>query len=104
MCVIVRVCVCASVKIQAFLSGKGNERHFLSLGDLKIEVSVGFTGSVQMLTDFGPHGVLFLPQKPFFTDGTLREQVSLGPPPASTVTETSGNMTGLSSRELRGRR
>uniref|UniRef100_A0A2K5NZB7 Lysosomal cobalamin transporter ABCD4 n=1 Tax=Cercocebus atys TaxID=9531 RepID=A0A2K5NZB7_CERAT len=34
-------------------------------------------GSVQMLTDFGPHGVLFLPQKPFFTDGTLREQVSL---------------------------
>uniref|UniRef100_G1MIY0 ATP binding cassette subfamily D member 4 n=1 Tax=Ailuropoda melanoleuca TaxID=9646 RepID=G1MIY0_AILME len=35
-------------------------------------------GSVQMVTDFGPHGVLFLPQKPFFTDGTLREQVSLG--------------------------
>ncbi|XP_032200837.1 ATP-binding cassette sub-family D member 4 isoform X6 [Mustela erminea] len=32
-------------------------------------------GSVQMLTDFGPHGVMFLPQKPFFTDGTLREQV-----------------------------
>ncbi|XP_034498473.1 ATP-binding cassette sub-family D member 4 isoform X1 [Ailuropoda melanoleuca] len=32
-------------------------------------------GSVQMVTDFGPHGVLFLPQKPFFTDGTLREQV-----------------------------
>ncbi|XP_055989640.1 lysosomal cobalamin transporter ABCD4 [Sorex fumeus] len=32
-------------------------------------------GSVQMLTDFGPRGVLFLPQKPFFTDGTLREQV-----------------------------
>ncbi|KAI6055480.1 lysosomal cobalamin transporter ABCD4 isoform X1 [Marmota monax] len=32
-------------------------------------------GSMQMLTDFGPHGVLFLPQKPFFTDGTLREQV-----------------------------
>ncbi|XP_032338249.1 ATP-binding cassette sub-family D member 4 isoform X2 [Camelus ferus] len=32
-------------------------------------------GSVQILTDFGPHGVLFLPQKPFFTDGTLREQV-----------------------------
>ncbi|XP_016063686.1 PREDICTED: ATP-binding cassette sub-family D member 4 isoform X4 [Miniopterus natalensis] len=32
-------------------------------------------GSVQMLMDFGPHGVLFLPQKPFFTDGTLREQV-----------------------------
>ncbi|XP_029093344.1 ATP-binding cassette sub-family D member 4 isoform X9 [Monodon monoceros] len=32
-------------------------------------------GSVQILMDFGPHGVLFLPQKPFFTDGTLREQV-----------------------------
>ncbi|XP_054987286.1 lysosomal cobalamin transporter ABCD4 isoform X1 [Sorex araneus] len=32
-------------------------------------------GSVRMLTDFGPRGVLFLPQKPFFTDGTLREQV-----------------------------
>lgn len=32
-------------------------------------------GSVQMLAEFGPHGVLFLPQKPFFTDGTLREQV-----------------------------
>uniref|UniRef100_A0A2K5S1Q4 ABC transporter domain-containing protein n=1 Tax=Cebus imitator TaxID=2715852 RepID=A0A2K5S1Q4_CEBIM len=31
-------------------------------------------GSVQMLTDLGPHGVLFLPQKPFFTDGTLWEQ------------------------------
>lgn len=35
----------------------------------------GMKGSVQMLADFGPHGVLFLPQKPFFTDGTLREQV-----------------------------
>ncbi|XP_068948305.1 lysosomal cobalamin transporter ABCD4 isoform X6 [Petaurus breviceps papuanus] len=32
-------------------------------------------GTVQMLTCFGPHGVLFLPQRPFFTDGTLREQV-----------------------------
>lgn len=32
-------------------------------------------GSVQMLTCFGPHGILFLPQKPYFTDGTLREQV-----------------------------
>ncbi|XP_074091831.1 lysosomal cobalamin transporter ABCD4 isoform X2 [Macrotis lagotis] len=32
-------------------------------------------GTVQMLTYFGPHGVLFLPQRPFFTDGTLREQV-----------------------------
>uniref|UniRef100_A0A8C2V529 ATP binding cassette subfamily D member 4 n=2 Tax=Chinchilla lanigera TaxID=34839 RepID=A0A8C2V529_CHILA len=35
----------------------------------------GAQGSVQMLADFGPHGVLFLPQRPFFTDGTLREQV-----------------------------
>uniref|UniRef100_A0A5F8H551 ATP binding cassette subfamily D member 4 n=1 Tax=Monodelphis domestica TaxID=13616 RepID=A0A5F8H551_MONDO len=32
-------------------------------------------GTVEMLTFFGPHGVLFLPQRPFFTDGTLREQV-----------------------------
>ncbi|XP_039088212.1 lysosomal cobalamin transporter ABCD4 isoform X2 [Hyaena hyaena] len=40
--------------------------------DLSLKIS---EGSVQMLTDFGPHGVLFLPQKPFFTDGTLREQV-----------------------------
>ncbi|XP_019407260.1 PREDICTED: ATP-binding cassette sub-family D member 4 isoform X7 [Crocodylus porosus] len=32
-------------------------------------------GSVSMLTCFGPHGVVFLPQRPFFTDGTLREQV-----------------------------
>ncbi|EOA99954.1 ATP-binding cassette sub-family D member 4, partial [Anas platyrhynchos] len=32
-------------------------------------------GSIQMLTCFGPHGVLFLPQRPFFTDGSLREQV-----------------------------
>lgn len=46
-------------------------------------VSLRSAGSVQMLTDFGPHGVLFLPQKPFFTDGTLREQVSLGPTPAA---------------------
>ncbi|XP_078418228.1 lysosomal cobalamin transporter ABCD4 isoform X2 [Cetorhinus maximus] len=32
-------------------------------------------GSVHMLTPFGPRGILFLPQKPYFTDGTLREQV-----------------------------
>ncbi|XP_067389504.1 lysosomal cobalamin transporter ABCD4 isoform X2 [Emydura macquarii macquarii] len=32
-------------------------------------------GNVHMLTCFGPHGVMFLPQRPFFTDGTLREQV-----------------------------
>ncbi|GCB82028.1 hypothetical protein scyTo_0022858, partial [Scyliorhinus torazame] len=31
-------------------------------------------GSVRMLTPFGPRGILFLPQKPYFTDGTLREQ------------------------------
>lgn len=64
-----------------------------------MEASVASAGSVQMLTDFGPHGVLFLPQKPFFTDGTLREQVSLvrgllsllTPPTAG----TSSNATGL---------
>ncbi|XP_067894758.1 ATP-binding cassette sub-family D member 4 isoform X2 [Heterodontus francisci] len=32
-------------------------------------------GSVRMLTCFGPRGILFLPQKPYFTDGTLREQM-----------------------------
>nr|XP_009669190.1 PREDICTED: ATP-binding cassette sub-family D member 4 isoform X2 [Struthio camelus australis] len=32
-------------------------------------------GNVEMLTCFGPHGVVFLPQRPFFTDGSLREQV-----------------------------
>nr|XP_013795992.1 PREDICTED: ATP-binding cassette sub-family D member 4 isoform X1 [Apteryx mantelli mantelli]XP_013795993.1 PREDICTED: ATP-binding cassette sub-family D member 4 isoform X1 [Apteryx mantelli mantelli] len=32
-------------------------------------------GSVEMLTCFGPHGVVFLPQRPFFTDGSLRDQV-----------------------------
>lgn len=42
---------------------------------------MGSAGSMQMLVDFGPHGVLFLPQKPFFTDGTLREQVIPGPTP-----------------------
>ncbi|KAK3551465.1 hypothetical protein QTP70_017411 [Hemibagrus guttatus] len=33
-------------------------------------------GSVQMNTSFGPRGIMFLPQKPFLTDGTLREQAS----------------------------
>ncbi|KAM9488146.1 lysosomal cobalamin transporter ABCD4 isoform 2-T2 [Clarias gariepinus] len=33
------------------------------------------SGSVQMNTCFGPRGIVFLPQKPFLTDGTLREQV-----------------------------
>uniref|UniRef100_A0A8C7E1Z4 ATP binding cassette subfamily D member 4 n=2 Tax=Naja naja TaxID=35670 RepID=A0A8C7E1Z4_NAJNA len=32
-------------------------------------------GEVHMLTSFGPHGVVIIPQRPFFTDGTLREQV-----------------------------
>lgn len=31
-----------------------------------------------MLTCFGPRGVVFLPQRPFFTDGSLREQVNPG--------------------------
>lgn len=35
-------------------------------------------GSIRMLTCFGPRGVVFLPQRPFFTDGSLREQVSPG--------------------------
>ncbi|XP_058844016.1 lysosomal cobalamin transporter ABCD4-like isoform X1 [Acipenser ruthenus] len=33
------------------------------------------SGSVEMWACFGPRGILFLPQKPYFTDGTLREQV-----------------------------
>ncbi|XP_077408168.1 lysosomal cobalamin transporter ABCD4 [Vanacampus margaritifer] len=33
------------------------------------------SGYVQMTTCFGPRGTLFLPQKPYLTDGTLREQV-----------------------------
>ena len=69
-----------------------------------MEVSVGSAGSVQMLTDFGPHGVLFLPQKPFFTDGTLREQVSVEPTPTPALTEASGSVTGLSAREFWGSR
>ncbi|XP_041428901.1 lysosomal cobalamin transporter ABCD4 isoform X1 [Xenopus laevis] len=32
-------------------------------------------GQVSVLTQFGPHGVIFLPQKPFLSDGSLREQV-----------------------------
>ncbi|XP_076826392.1 lysosomal cobalamin transporter ABCD4 isoform X2 [Brachyhypopomus gauderio] len=33
------------------------------------------SGSFEMTTCFGPRGILFLPQKPYLTDGTLREQV-----------------------------
>lgn len=33
------------------------------------------SGFVQMTTCFGPRGTVFLPQKPYLTDGTLREQV-----------------------------
>lgn len=35
-----------------------------------------FSGFVQMTTCFGPRGTVFLPQKPYLTDGTLREQVA----------------------------
>ncbi|CAG09148.1 unnamed protein product, partial [Tetraodon nigroviridis] len=35
------------------------------------------SGFVHMTTCFGPRGTLFLPQKPYLTDGTLREQSSL---------------------------
>uniref|UniRef100_A0A6Q2ZDX1 ATP-binding cassette, sub-family D (ALD), member 4 n=1 Tax=Esox lucius TaxID=8010 RepID=A0A6Q2ZDX1_ESOLU len=38
------------------------------------EVDSGF---VQMTSCFGPRGIIFLPQKPYLTDGTLREQVTL---------------------------
>ncbi|KAJ8389336.1 hypothetical protein AAFF_G00120440 [Aldrovandia affinis] len=33
------------------------------------------SGYVEMTSCFGPRGILFLPQKPYLTDGTLREQV-----------------------------
>lgn len=33
------------------------------------------SGFMEMTTCFGPRGILFLPQKPYLTDGTLREQV-----------------------------
>ncbi|XP_057588775.1 lysosomal cobalamin transporter ABCD4 isoform X3 [Hippopotamus amphibius kiboko] len=84
-----RACICApssnkplikdlSLKIsegQSLLitgnTGTGKTSLLRALGGLWASTQ----GSVQMLTDFGPHGVLFLPQKPFFTDGTLREQV-----------------------------
>lgn len=48
-----------------------------------------------MLTCFGPRGVLFLPQRPFFTDGSLREQVSpgpAGPSPAAGSYRASANL------------
>ncbi|XP_063804393.1 lysosomal cobalamin transporter ABCD4 isoform X3 [Pseudophryne corroboree] len=32
-------------------------------------------GRISLFTPFGPHGVMFLPQKPFLSDGSLREQV-----------------------------
>ncbi|XP_063146168.1 lysosomal cobalamin transporter ABCD4 isoform X4 [Candoia aspera] len=32
-------------------------------------------GEVHMVTFFGPRGVVIMPQRPFFTDGTLREQI-----------------------------
>lgn len=100
-CVCTRTCVGMCIRIQPFLLEKESEKQLPSLRDLNMEVSVGYAGSVQMLTDFGPHGVLFLPQKPFFTDGTLREQVS--PVQGSILTAgASGSMTGLP-RELWGR-
>ena len=33
------------------------------------------TGQVTRGVPNGPSGVVFLPQKPYFTDGTLREQI-----------------------------
>ncbi|KAI5620392.1 ATP-binding cassette sub-family D member 4, partial [Silurus asotus] len=34
-----------------------------------------YSGFVRMNACFGPRGIMYLPQKPFLTDGTLREQV-----------------------------
>uniref|UniRef100_A0A2K5DNK7 ABC transmembrane type-1 domain-containing protein n=1 Tax=Aotus nancymaae TaxID=37293 RepID=A0A2K5DNK7_AOTNA len=52
-------------------TGTGKTSLFWVLGGLWMSTR----GSVQMLMVFGLHGVLFLPQKPLFADGTLREQV-----------------------------
>ena len=32
-------------------------------------------GNIDKNMELGPNGLLYLPQKPYFTDGTLREQV-----------------------------
>ena len=34
------------------------------------------SGSVERNVPLGPNGVFYLPQKPYFSNGTLREQVS----------------------------
>lgn len=34
-----------------------------------------FSGLVDYQIDFKPHLILFLPQKPYFTDGSLRQQI-----------------------------
>ncbi|CAM4723710.1 unnamed protein product [Leuciscus chuanchicus] len=47
------------------------------------------SGSVEMTTCFGPRGVLFLPQKAYLTDGTLREQVIY---PLSDIYPSSGSI------------
>uniref|UniRef100_A0A8C4Q2G4 ATP-binding cassette, sub-family D (ALD), member 4 n=1 Tax=Eptatretus burgeri TaxID=7764 RepID=A0A8C4Q2G4_EPTBU len=44
-------------------------------------------GKVFMFSCFGPRGIMFLPQKPYFTDGTLRNQVTFPLPEIFPVTE-----------------
>ncbi|KAM5129524.1 lysosomal cobalamin transporter ABCD4 isoform 2-T2 [Mantella aurantiaca] len=46
-------------------------------------------GRVSVFTPFGPHGVLFLPQKSFLSDGSLREQVIY---PLKEIYPSSGRM------------
>nr|DBA14726.1 TPA: hypothetical protein GDO54_005652 [Pyxicephalus adspersus] len=46
-------------------------------------------GRVSVFTQFGPHGVLFLPQKLFLSDGSLREQVIY---PLKEIYPSSGRM------------
>ncbi len=36
---------------------------------------ISLLGSVDRSVPHGPRGVVYLPQKPYFTDGTLREQI-----------------------------
>ncbi|KAG7265271.1 hypothetical protein CRUP_020517 [Coryphaenoides rupestris] len=49
----------------------GQGRHLLVVGN----TGTGKTSLLRMTTCFGPRGIMFLPQKPYLTDGTLREQV-----------------------------
>lgn len=54
----------------------GDVKRFMDCTSSDVAPSCVFSGFVRMTTCFGPRGTLFLPQKPYLTDGTLREQVT----------------------------